>query len=306
MKCFSQEAGRAGRRGLDKVGTVVICAWGKLPEPAQLRTLLTGSATKLSSQFRLRYNMMLSLIRAGSLTVEDMMKRSFTEFHTQRELGKQDFGGKIGDYSQLLDFLRMQQKEMRTKRISERGEEQEQEGELVVEDLLQWFEQSLYVLHSLLGAVPSEVRSRVYPQLFAAGRLLCVQTDQVGGPCLAIIIRSPYESELYETASSKTVESRSDADIMREERLKLSSSQSVRVQPQQHSLEDMHIWLLIFLPPTDSNADFHAVMAALVDDGIDFSEYFQDRQRCLDISSGLNKVFIDFFPLILKILLSPQ
>ena len=80
----SQEAGRAGRRGLDKVGTVVIAAWNQLPEPQQIKTLLRGKATNLSSQFRLRYNMILNLIRMNNLSVEDMMKRSFTEFYTQR------------------------------------------------------------------------------------------------------------------------------------------------------------------------------------------------------------------------------
>ena len=35
-------AGRAGRRGLDAVGTVVIAAWEDVPGEGELRSLLTG------------------------------------------------------------------------------------------------------------------------------------------------------------------------------------------------------------------------------------------------------------------------
>jgi hypothetical protein len=36
-------AGRAGRRGLDAVGTVVVAAWEDVPGEAELRSLLTGA-----------------------------------------------------------------------------------------------------------------------------------------------------------------------------------------------------------------------------------------------------------------------
>ena len=40
---YTQMAGRAGRRGLDTVGTVIITAPDdKIPEEAELRTLITG------------------------------------------------------------------------------------------------------------------------------------------------------------------------------------------------------------------------------------------------------------------------
>lgn len=83
---YTQMAGRAGRRGLDKVGTVIIAAWDELPEEIEVRRLLTGAATKLESQFRLTYSMILNLLRVEDLKVEDMMKRSFAEFHAQKAI----------------------------------------------------------------------------------------------------------------------------------------------------------------------------------------------------------------------------
>lgn len=50
-------AGRAGRRGLDKVGTVILTCWKEVPPAPTLSRMLTGKATMLSSQFRLTYNM---------------------------------------------------------------------------------------------------------------------------------------------------------------------------------------------------------------------------------------------------------
>ena len=80
-------AGRAGRRGLDDVGTVIIAAWDAFPSEAQARGLLSGRATKLESQFRLTYGMILNLMRVEDLRVEDMLARSFAEFHAQRSRG---------------------------------------------------------------------------------------------------------------------------------------------------------------------------------------------------------------------------
>ncbi len=66
---YTQMAGRAGRRGLDPVGTVLTACWDDIPDEGELRKLLTGRATRLQSQFRLTYSMILNLLRVEDLKV---------------------------------------------------------------------------------------------------------------------------------------------------------------------------------------------------------------------------------------------
>jgi len=82
---YIQMAGRAGRRGLDATGTVILLCKGDVPEISDLNKMMLGRVTLLESQFRLTYSMILNLLRVERLRVEDMIKRSFGEFHTQKD-----------------------------------------------------------------------------------------------------------------------------------------------------------------------------------------------------------------------------
>ncbi|RUP46089.1 NUC185 domain-containing protein [Jimgerdemannia flammicorona] len=84
---YTQMSGRAGRRGQDKTGVVIIaCSGDEAPDPTNLSKMILGVPTKLESQFRLTYNMILNLLRVEALKVEEMIKRSFSENTSQKML----------------------------------------------------------------------------------------------------------------------------------------------------------------------------------------------------------------------------
>ncbi|KAK3811889.1 MAG: antiviral helicase [Benniella sp.] len=83
---YTQMSGRAGRRGLDSTGMVIILFNDEPPEATDLQEMILGKSKKLLSQFRLTYNMILNLLRVEALRVEEMIKRSFSENASQKSM----------------------------------------------------------------------------------------------------------------------------------------------------------------------------------------------------------------------------
>ncbi|KAH1006374.1 hypothetical protein HUJ05_007115 [Dendroctonus ponderosae] len=81
---------RAGRRGKDDKGTVLILCKLNVPPEGDLKQMMTGKPSKLVSQFRLTYGMVLSLLRVESLTVEQMISKSFGEADHQKNAPELD------------------------------------------------------------------------------------------------------------------------------------------------------------------------------------------------------------------------
>ncbi|KIM40467.1 hypothetical protein M413DRAFT_412369 [Hebeloma cylindrosporum] len=82
---YIQMSGRAGRRGLDDRGVVVMVCDEKL-EPTAAKAMVKGQADRLDSAFHLGYNMILNLMKVEGISPEYMLERCFLQFQSSAEI----------------------------------------------------------------------------------------------------------------------------------------------------------------------------------------------------------------------------
>uniref|UniRef100_A0A674GIC7 RNA helicase n=1 Tax=Taeniopygia guttata TaxID=59729 RepID=A0A674GIC7_TAEGU len=82
---YIQMSGRAGRRGMDDRGIVILMVDEKM-SPTIGKQLLKGSADPLNSAFHLTYNMVLNLLRVEEINPEYMLEKSFYQFQHCRTI----------------------------------------------------------------------------------------------------------------------------------------------------------------------------------------------------------------------------
>jgi ATP-dependent RNA helicase DOB1 len=82
---FIQMSGRAGRRGFDPFGCVVLCTSPEVSRD-EVAEMLNSKADPLLSQFHLTYHMILSLLSSPHMTSESLMRLSFHQFQLKKKL----------------------------------------------------------------------------------------------------------------------------------------------------------------------------------------------------------------------------
>jgi superfamily II RNA helicase len=104
---YLQMAGRAGRRGLDKLGTVIYLPQRRPAYADEVKTMMSGSTRAITSRMDFHYDFLLKVMQSGSLNCLSVMRDSywFKQRQVIKGLLERDLVGLREDYAKTRSGL---------------------------------------------------------------------------------------------------------------------------------------------------------------------------------------------------------
>ena len=103
---YLQMAGRAGRRGLDKFGTVIVLPLDDLMEYVTLKKMITGKSPSINSKFRLNYQFLLKIISTTDHNLDSFLRNSLFSKDNSHEISyrKSELAGVQHKYNEGVNL----------------------------------------------------------------------------------------------------------------------------------------------------------------------------------------------------------